>query len=47
MLGYFRDPIRTEKVIDSQGWLYTGDICRVLSVKQTLNHFLWSRYMYL
>ena len=25
-MGYLGDPARTSRVIDSQGWLHTGDI---------------------
>lgn len=26
MLGYYRDPVLTSQVIDSDGWFYTGDV---------------------
>jgi len=28
-LGYFRDPENTRKTIDSEGWIYTGDIASI------------------
>ncbi len=29
MRGYFRDAVETEKVLDAQGWMHTGDLGRV------------------
>jgi len=29
MRGYFRNPVETEKVLDAQGWMHTGDLGRV------------------
>ena len=29
MLGYYRDPERTMKVVDDDGWFHTGDIAKV------------------
>ncbi len=29
MLGYWRDPERTAKTIDAQGWYHTGDVCNI------------------
>jgi cyclohexanecarboxylate-CoA ligase/acyl-CoA synthetase len=29
MLGYWRDPERTAKTIDVQGWYHTGDVCNI------------------
>lgn len=30
MLGYYRDPVRTARVIDKEGWFHTGDVGRLI-----------------
>lgn len=33
MLGYYRDPARTARAIDQDGWFHTGDVGRVIDGK--------------
>ena len=33
MLGYYRDPVRSSKVIDKEGWFHTGDVGKLVDGK--------------